>query len=52
MFEVFGLFGLLSSIVVPILVIYVAITVINLMKQKNKILMEIRDALEKRNMYK
>lgn len=49
MFSIFGLFSVLIWLAVPVFVIYVAITIINLMKQKNEYLMEIRDELRKNN---
>ncbi|MDR7071506.1 hypothetical protein [Fictibacillus barbaricus] len=46
-FSLFPLVGLLFYLAIPIFVVYVALTIIKLMKQKNEYLMEIRDELRK-----
>jgi hypothetical protein len=48
----FGFFGFLISIGIPIFFIYATITIMKLMKQKNVHLMEIRDELRKNNSFK
>jgi heme exporter protein D len=48
----FGFFGFLISIAVPIFFIYVAITIMKLMKQKNEYLKDIRNELKKNNSFR